>query len=157
MVSTPFKNISQIGNLPQVGVKIKNIRNHHLAKKRLLLLLPSCPKFLGMSLASGSKCIFFKGAIGERSALPKKWAKLRMMPGNSEAVFFLPQLFKKDIVDMGVSKNRPTLRIIGPTKLAILRTLPLVYRFKPSHWRVQDASGTPKWMVYNGKPSLVNG
>ena len=29
MVSTPLKNISQIGNLPQVGVKMKNIWNHH--------------------------------------------------------------------------------------------------------------------------------
>ena len=31
MVSTHPKNISQMGNLPQVGVEIKNIRNHHLA------------------------------------------------------------------------------------------------------------------------------
>ena len=30
MVSTPLKNIRQDGNLPQVGVKIKNIWNHHL-------------------------------------------------------------------------------------------------------------------------------
>ena len=31
MVSTPLKNISQIGNLPQIGVNIKkNIWNHHL-------------------------------------------------------------------------------------------------------------------------------
>ena len=30
-VSTHLKNMSQIGNLPQVGVKIKNIWNHHLA------------------------------------------------------------------------------------------------------------------------------
>ena len=30
MVSTPLKNISQIGNLPQIEVKIKNIWNHHL-------------------------------------------------------------------------------------------------------------------------------
>ena len=30
MVSTHLKNISQIGNLPQKGVKIKNIWNHHL-------------------------------------------------------------------------------------------------------------------------------
>ena len=29
MVSTPLKNISQIGSFPQVGVKIKNIWNHH--------------------------------------------------------------------------------------------------------------------------------
>ena len=30
VVSTHLKNISQIGNLPQIGVKIKNIWNHHL-------------------------------------------------------------------------------------------------------------------------------
>ena len=30
MVSTHLKNISQIGNLPQIGVKIKNIWKHHL-------------------------------------------------------------------------------------------------------------------------------
>ena len=30
MVSTHLKNISQIGNLPQIGVKIKNLWNHHL-------------------------------------------------------------------------------------------------------------------------------
>ena len=30
MVSTHLKNISQIGNLPQIGVKIENISNHHL-------------------------------------------------------------------------------------------------------------------------------
>ena len=30
MVSTHLKNISQIGNLPQAGVKIKNVWNHHL-------------------------------------------------------------------------------------------------------------------------------
>ena len=29
MVSTPLSNISQNGNLPQIGVKIKNIWNHH--------------------------------------------------------------------------------------------------------------------------------
>ena len=26
----PFENISQIGNLPQIGVKIKDVWNHHL-------------------------------------------------------------------------------------------------------------------------------
>ena len=30
VVSTQLKNISQNGNLPQVGVQIKNIWNHHL-------------------------------------------------------------------------------------------------------------------------------
>ena len=32
VVSTHVKNISQNGNLPQIGVKIKNIRNHRLEK-----------------------------------------------------------------------------------------------------------------------------
>ena len=55
MVSTHLKHIRQIGNLPQIGVKIKNIRNHHLAfssKKhlsrktnRLLGLVISIPTF----------------------------------------------------------------------------------------------------------------
>ena len=31
---THLKNMSQIGNLPQVGVKIKNIWNHHLVHKK---------------------------------------------------------------------------------------------------------------------------
>ena len=31
VVSTHLKNISQIGSFPQVGVKIKNVWNHHLA------------------------------------------------------------------------------------------------------------------------------
>ena len=30
MVSTHLKNISQIGSFPQVGMKIKNLWNHHL-------------------------------------------------------------------------------------------------------------------------------
>ena len=38
-----------------------------------------------------------------------------------------------------------TLRIIGPSKLAILRTLSLLYRFKPFHWRVQDLGNINKY------------
>ena len=33
MVSTHLKNISQIGNLPQIGMKIKHVWNHHLVEK----------------------------------------------------------------------------------------------------------------------------
>ena len=36
MVSTQLKNISQNGNLPQIGVKIKTIWNHHLVNNQLL-------------------------------------------------------------------------------------------------------------------------
>ena len=34
MVSTHLKSISQIGPFPQIGMKIKNIWNHHLDKNR---------------------------------------------------------------------------------------------------------------------------
>ena len=35
MVSTQLKNISQIGSFPQIGVKIKNLWNHHLDNNTL--------------------------------------------------------------------------------------------------------------------------
>ena len=38
VVSTHLKNISQIGNLPQIGMKIKNIWNHHLDFKLKMIL-----------------------------------------------------------------------------------------------------------------------
>ena len=37
MVSTHLKNISQNGNLPQIGMNIKNIWNHHLGNHRGVL------------------------------------------------------------------------------------------------------------------------
>ncbi len=37
MVSTPFKNISQIGNLPQIGMNMKYIWNHHLEQNKKTL------------------------------------------------------------------------------------------------------------------------
>ena len=51
MVSTHLKNISQIGILPQIGVKIKNIWNHHLAccfTLRMLEVLAN-PSFFSMA------------------------------------------------------------------------------------------------------------
>ena len=38
VVSTHLKNISEIGNLPQKGVKIKNIWNHHLDLQSVVIL-----------------------------------------------------------------------------------------------------------------------
>ncbi len=38
VVSTPFKNISQNGNLPQLGVKIKHIWNHYLVLPSILMM-----------------------------------------------------------------------------------------------------------------------
>ena len=41
MVSTPLKNISQIGSFPQVGVKIENIWNHQLSYIRYIFFQPN--------------------------------------------------------------------------------------------------------------------
>ena len=52
--SNPLKNISQNGNLPQVGVTINNIWNHHLVKHFLWefpTLHPSRPKALTLENA----------------------------------------------------------------------------------------------------------
>ena len=44
VVSTHLKNISHIGSFPQVGVKIKNIWNHHLGIPWILWLAKNAPK-----------------------------------------------------------------------------------------------------------------
>ena len=44
VVSTPLKNISQNGNLPQIGLKIKTIWNHHLVYHRPANIWPSIPQ-----------------------------------------------------------------------------------------------------------------
>ena len=49
VVSTHLKNISQNGNFPQIGVKIKNIWNHHLVTHRIHVIASlnqCCPMFL---------------------------------------------------------------------------------------------------------------
>ena len=46
LVSTPLKNISQNGNLPQVGVKIINIWNHHLVSHLGTFWVVPLPNFL---------------------------------------------------------------------------------------------------------------
>ena len=39
---TPLKNICQNGNLPQIGVKIKNLWNHHLVYNYICIYLSTC-------------------------------------------------------------------------------------------------------------------
>ena len=46
VVSTHLKNISQNGNLPQVGVKIKNFWNHHLDKESGVFFVEAIPRGL---------------------------------------------------------------------------------------------------------------
>ncbi len=53
VVSTPLKNISQNGSLPQIGVKTKNIWNHHL--ENVLEELSFLSRFLSWCLKYGKK------------------------------------------------------------------------------------------------------
>ena len=56
MVSIPLKHIGQNGNLPQVGVNIKNVWNHQLAKFLLYIACLGCLFFLwGAKLVNSSK------------------------------------------------------------------------------------------------------
>ena len=45
VVSTHLENISQMGNLPQIVVKIKNIWNHHLQYITVFVVISSCVVF----------------------------------------------------------------------------------------------------------------
>ena len=63
VVSSHLKNISQIGSFPQVGVKIKNIWNHHLEPSVVSICLfpcefPTCTsgstKFVGCAAGNRS-------------------------------------------------------------------------------------------------------
>ena len=50
VVSTHLKNISQFGSFPQIGMKIKNIWNHHLGTNNCI-----CIKFLKLKLPKNTK------------------------------------------------------------------------------------------------------
>ena len=85
MVSTHLKNISQNGNLPQVGVKIKiNIWNHHLAFPSK----PSVASALGTSECPGSGTLggirWFDGFVSpftsRTSAAPSSTAIIQRSP-----------------------------------------------------------------------------
>ena len=53
MVSTHSKNISQNGSFPQIGMKIKNIRNHHLE-----LPFPNSSTFGDVNITTAAAVVF---------------------------------------------------------------------------------------------------
>ena len=73
----------------------------------------------------------------------KRWAftflKLKKEEQEQRPIKKQPELFSKSRFygsSLALRKDLYSLTIIGPSRLAILRTLPLLYRFKP-FWRVQ--------------------
>ena len=108
MVSTHLKIFSQMGNLPQVGVKIKNVWNHHLDKHFCWDTLPrdidTYPN-LGKGKSSTQK-VFIKWKFGGPSwkslddpARRKHGelchGKFKTMQGIGEAKFYSCQLLCK--------------------------------------------------------------
>ena len=65
VVSTHLKNISQNGNLPQLGVNIENIRNHHLD---FISSWESQPKPSFETAPGWGVCI-----QGFRPSIPREW------------------------------------------------------------------------------------
>ena len=81
MVSTHLKNISQIGNLPQIGMKTKNIWNHHLV--HLAPLFPAISHFKSrhhIHLAQGVQSNFTTLGFTPRDIEPR-WVKIRWFRG----------------------------------------------------------------------------
>ena len=75
---TPLKNMSQIGSFPQIGVKMKNIWNHHLDKK-YIHLNPQPSIFPGTCYCSfrgsDSTIINLKKVVVDHSS--RSWIKVR--------------------------------------------------------------------------------
>ena len=71
VVSTHLKNISQIGNLPQIGVKMKTIWNHHLVKLFLWIWINPTDESskLYVNLVHGK--YFLKLSMHHRSRVPE--------------------------------------------------------------------------------------
>ena len=84
VVSIPLKNIRQIGNLPQVGVKIQHIWNHHLViywryievKKNTYLLTDWSPSTSNAT----TSCRIFSATFRVQNVVihgaPYKWPKI---------------------------------------------------------------------------------
>ena len=111
----PFEKYAQvkmISSSPRIGVKIPKI----------------------FELPPPSKCLYWQI---HKKLWKSPWCHDKIRPGFDQN----KHLQKKQLSLTTTTLNKKwssTLRIIGPSKLAILRTLPLLYRFKPFHWRVQD-------------------
>ena len=84
VVSTHLKNISQIGNLPQIGVKIKNIWNHHLDKPLKMYLLFKKKGF------STTMFVFFGGY--QKISNPKKTACISVSRSPSHCPLWKAQM-----------------------------------------------------------------
>ena len=77
MVPTHLKNISQNGNLPQIGVKIKNVWNHHL----VLLYIYSSSLWSPENLIQEACSSFWSTPIEEVSIAPQKIQEPISSPG----------------------------------------------------------------------------
>ena len=98
MVSTHPKNISQTGSCPQVGVKIKNLWNHHLDELSSWTLFPAffC-QHLGVICGSAKNMPCIKPQIFRRTWRDNIHAKAwtTSMPGNKESQAVLNGCFMK--------------------------------------------------------------
>ena len=66
MVSTPLKNLNQNGNLPQDGVKMENIWNHHLDKSYSTKKNRRCHRIFMAPFLRFCRCLVFLRNFAKR-------------------------------------------------------------------------------------------
>ena len=145
MVSTQLKNISQIGNLPQIGVKIKNIWNHQPEN----LIKTQSIYFANKNIfGKSSGTIYSQNSWSKKKVNGKqKWCK------SSAGILFWKTLRHTQVVDVSVFLrihwNMATYQTFFSKSMAIeLRYLVFIPGAPEIWtWKVVDCSCTPKYYL----------
>ena len=118
VVSTHLKNISQNGNLPQIGVKIKNIWNHHLDKFHWFFLRAPYLRHLFLGPAGWLWSLDFrKSSLLDGSKIPVKLADTLNIYHYLGRVFTTSQ-----VVGLGISTiNQQLQQFKTPAKEWVVR------------------------------------
>ena len=134
MLSTQLKNISQTGNLSQIGAKIKNIWNHHLENHlRPRGLLGIC--MLGFP---GGNYFFFNQKI-----IPQVF--FRFAPGLDPSTSPNKNSLEAKILSYSLTSKIPT-REATPSNTTEVRQMK--WKFKPQHpWGGEGEKYVPSWII----------
>ena len=104
MVSTPLTNITQNGNIPQIGVKIKNIWNHHPDLKPTVLFF-SWPQLRHF-------CDFRTSAWVAVPSAAWASASVWVEPGLAKHAFFIGKMVGKPLGWGPLNKSTPLIHLI---------------------------------------------
>ena len=107
--STLLKNISQIGSFPQVGLKIKNVWNHHLAIHEIASLTPPCVVWLLPAWVAKLGWFFLKPCYNNNMSCLPSWGLV--------GSFVVTNFREKDL---STTKNKANLKQQPPWNIMML-------------------------------------